>query len=203
MSGKSVKRARVDAPSSSKTAALLSGKETAAAASSSPGGNKRLQLLQQYQQQQKQHDEIVAKLRADLETATKCIEQLRREKDCELRLARDDEQNRSALALKELETRLRAEWKRDVDRTRDAVKARSDAENSRTIGRYERTVKRLSGDLDRCRNELRNEVINFIIIGHIKHPKEYRRKLLAEHNAAMNVPGDKNNCRVVETAPIY
>lgn len=164
MSGKSVKRARVDAnksslSSSKKTTAAaaslqhLSGKETAPA-----GGNKRQQLLQQYEEQQRQHDETVAKLRADLDTATKCIEQLRREKECELRLARDDEQNRSALALKELETRLRAEWRRDVDRTRDATKARSDAENSRTIGRYERTVKRLSGDLDRCRNELRDEV---------------------------------------------
>jgi len=140
MSGKSAKMARVDASSPLSSSSMTS-------------STKR-----QLQQQQPSDDQQIAKLRADLDTATKCIEQLRREKDYELRLAREDEQNRSSLALKELETRLRAEWRREVDRTRETVRARLEADTSRLVGRYERTVKRLSGDLDRCRNELRDEI---------------------------------------------
>jgi len=60
--------------------------------------------------------------------------------------------------MKELESRMKADCRREVERTRETVKARVEADTARLVGRYERTVKRLSNDLDRCRNELREEI---------------------------------------------
>ena len=53
---------------------------------------------------------------------------------------------------------MKADGRRELERTREAVKSRLEADTTRLVGRYERTVKRLSSDLDRCRNELREEI---------------------------------------------
>jgi hypothetical protein len=74
MASKSVKRARVDASSSKDSNAINSPPMTAV------GGA--------------EHEDVVSRLRTELEVATKCIEQLRREKDYEVRQVREEEQNR-------------------------------------------------------------------------------------------------------------
>jgi len=80
MAGKSVtKRARVDASLSRDGNSM-----TAASQSTTAAGDADQQV----------DEEIVKRLRSELETATKCIEQLRREKDYEVRQVREEEQNR-------------------------------------------------------------------------------------------------------------
>lgn len=143
MAGKSVKRVRIDVSSS---------KETTPHVTPMTGGDG------DHREKTGSDEDVVSRLRTELETATKCIEQLRREKDYETRQVREEESNRSSTAMKELESRLRADGRREVERTRETVKSRLEADTARLVGRYERTIKRLSSDLDRCRNELREEI---------------------------------------------
>jgi hypothetical protein len=83
MASKSAKRARVDASSSKDSSAAISPPLMAA------GGADR-------RNDAGVDEDVVSRLRRELETATKCIEQLRREKDYEVRQAREEEQNRCA-----------------------------------------------------------------------------------------------------------
>lgn len=145
MASKSTKRATVDASS-------MKSRHIAVSPSNVTAGDVANRMTSG------QDENLVSKLRSELEVATRCIEQLRREKDCETRQVREEEQNRSAMALKELECRLKTDGRREVEQMREVVKSRLEADMSRLAGRYERTVKRLSNDLDRCRNELREEI---------------------------------------------
>lgn len=88
-------------------------------------------------------------LRAELESARRCIEQLRREKTDEARRAREQ----SDAALRQLADRLRDERQRVIEQ----VRQRCAAESSRAAARHEREVHRLREELDRCRAELRDE----------------------------------------------
>jgi len=102
--------------------------------------------------------EVASQLRAELESARKCIEQLRREKDYERRQVRDEEQARACVALKEQAARLHAERQRELEEARETARLRHDAEAAKVAQRHEQAVRRLRDDLERCQNELREEV---------------------------------------------
>lgn len=87
-----------------------------------------------------------------------CIEQLRREKDYAVRQVRDEEQARSTLALKDLTTRLTCEHQRQLDEARETQRLRHEAELSKVARQHEISVRRLKDDLERCQNQLREEI---------------------------------------------
>lgn len=87
-----------------------------------------------------------------------CIEQLRREKDYAVRQVRDEEQARSTLALKDLTARLATEHQRQLEEAREAQRVRHEAELTKVARQHEIAVRRLKDDLERCQNQLREEV---------------------------------------------
>lgn len=89
-------------------------------------------------------------LRAELESARRCIEQLRREKTDEARRAREQADS----ALRQLAERLRDERQRVIEQ----VRQRYVAESSRTAARHERELQRLRDELDRCRAQVRDDL---------------------------------------------
>lgn len=178
MANKTPKRARIDAPATASAATTPVSAAAAARAAATkdaanggatnrksttttpptPSPNPKRRRAAKTTAADAAVDTDAAQLRTELEAAQKCIEQLRREKDYERRQVREEEQAKSATALRELAARLEAERRRDVDGVREMMRARQEAEAARVARAHEAAVRRLREDVERCRAELRDEI---------------------------------------------
>ena len=100
----------------------------------------------------------VSRFQSELDVERKCSRQLRREKAHEVHEAREQEQNRSALALKDLAARLHREKQRELEFQKETLRCRHEADTAKVVKQKEQEVKRLRRDLGRCQEELKEEV---------------------------------------------
>lgn len=92
---------------------------------------------------------------ADEENARKCLKQLHREHVVGIRRVREEEQRKAQLALKDLRSRLHRDKAREMEILRETLTKRSEAEAQALLTRKDLELRRLRGDVDHLKRELK------------------------------------------------
>ncbi len=124
--------------------------------------------------------EMKAKLQAELDAERKLVKQLRREKQYEVQQARDQEQNKATVALKDLRAKLHQEKHRELEIQKEALNRKYDLDLQKVTKQKDAELQKMQGDLRKSQDEL-NQVTKRGLSGAARGAFEAERsKLLQE-----------------------
>jgi 2-oxoglutarate dehydrogenase complex dehydrogenase (E1) component-like enzyme len=90
---------------------------------------------------------LYKKLRGELEAERKATKQLRREKSYLVQQARDEEQNRATIAIKDLRTKLHQEKLVELEEQRNSLTKKWEGEVQRVVRQKDAAIQKLEQDL--------------------------------------------------------
>ena len=103
-------------------------------------------------------DDVIVRLRSELDAERKLNKQLRREKAVEVQQTRELERNEASISLKDLTAKLNHEKQREMEAQREALKCKYEADTCKISKQKDQEIKKLKNDLAKCQDDLREEV---------------------------------------------
>ena len=103
-------------------------------------------------------DDVIVRLRSELDAERKLNKQLRREKAVEVQQTRELERNEASISLKDLTAKLNHEKQREMEAQREALKCKYEADTCKISKQKDQEIKKLKNDLAKCQDNLREEV---------------------------------------------